>query len=72
MKLDHTPSNIRTSTFSAWLDYCILGAEEVGRADPEKRETSEAAYHRPLTEQQQRIRLECRRSVSQQRRGVRS
>lgn len=72
MKLDHTPSNIRTSTFSTWLDYCILGAEEVGRADPAKRETSEESYHRPLTEQQQRIRAECQRSVAQQRREART
>ena len=31
MKLDHTPSGIKTRTFNEWLDYCVLGAEEMGR-----------------------------------------
>ena len=38
MKLDHTPSGIVASPFSVWLDYCVLGAEEMGRLTAEDRE----------------------------------
>ena len=59
MKLDHTPSGIKTRTFSEWLDYCVLGAEEMGRLTAEDREESQALYDRPLTVRQHRIRADC-------------
>ena len=64
MKLDHTPSGIKTTTFSAWLDYCILGAEEMGRLTAEDREESQALYDRPLTARQYRIRAECKEAAA--------
>ena len=60
MKLDHTPSGIKASPFSVWLDYCVLGAEEMGRLTAEGREDSQALYDRPLTAAQQLIRAQCK------------
>ena len=64
MKLDHTPSGIETATFGEWLDYCLLGAEEMGRLTEEDREESQALYDRPLTVRQHRIRAECREAAA--------
>ena len=60
MKLDHTPSGIRSESFGEWLDYCVLGAEEVGCLDPEDRASGQALYDRPLTARQQHIRRLCK------------
>ena len=64
MKLDHTPSGIKTAPFSEWLDYCILGAEEMGRLTAEDREDSQALYDRPLTPSQKVIRAECKEAAA--------
>lgn len=64
MKLDHTPSGIKTRTFNEWLDYCVLGAEEMGRLTAEGREDSQALYDRPLTAAQQRIRAQCKEAAA--------
>jgi hypothetical protein len=72
MTLDHTPSRIKAADFGTWLDYCILGAEELGRQTVTRRFVTQRFYDRPLTERQKRIREECRRLVelSQQRTGA--
>ena len=64
MKLDHTPSGIKTRTFNEWLDYCVLGAEEMGRLTAEDREESQALYDRPLTPHQMVIRAQCKKAAS--------
>ena len=64
MKLDHTPSGSKTATFSGGLDYCILGAEEMGRLTAEDREDSQALYDRPLTPAQKVIRAECKEAAA--------
>lgn len=64
MKLDHTPSGIKTRTFNEWLDYCVLGAEEMGRLTAEGREESQALYDRPLTLRQHEIRRDCKTAAS--------
>ena len=63
MTLDHTPSPIITPTFSKWLDFCLIGAEELDRLTEEARITTQAMYDRPLTPQQERIRAACRKSA---------
>lgn len=60
MQLDHTPSGIITASFAEWLDYCMLGAEELGRLDPENIASSQALYDRPLTARQQQVRRLCK------------
>ena len=35
MTLDHTPSASVTETFGEWLDYTLLGTEELGRLTEE-------------------------------------
>lgn len=64
MKLDHTPTGIIFAEFGEWLDYVILGAEELGRSDPEERAASQALYDRPLTERQLRLRKLCKEAAS--------
>ena len=64
MKLDHTPSGIVASPFSVWLDYCVLGAEEMGRLTAEDREQTQALYDRPLTARQHEIRRDCKTAAS--------
>lgn len=64
MKLDHTPSGIKARPFSVWLDYCLLGAEELGRLTAEDREQSQALYDLPLTPHQQAIRAACKEVAS--------
>ena len=64
MKLDHTPSGIKTCTFNEWLDYCVLGAEEMGRLTAEDREQTQALYDRPLTPAQQMIRAQCKEAAA--------
>lgn len=64
MKLDHTPSGIKTRTFNEWLDYCVLGAEEMGRLTAEGREDSQALYDRPLTPHQMVIRAQCKKAAA--------
>ncbi len=64
MKLDHTPSGIKTRTFNEWLDYCVLGAEEMGRLTAEDREHTQALYDRPLTPHQMVIRAQCKKAAA--------
>lgn len=64
MTLDHTPSGIVASPFSVWLDYCVLGAEEMGRLTAEDREHTQALYDRPLTPSQKVIRAECKAAAA--------
>ena len=64
MKLDHIPSGIVASPFSVWLDYCVLGAEEMGRLTAEDREQTQALYDRPLTPAQQMIRAQCKEAAA--------
>ena len=64
MKLDHTPSGIVASPFSVWLDYCVLGTEEMGRLTAEDREQTQALYDRPLTARQHEIRRDCKIAAS--------
>lgn len=66
MKLDHTPTGIKFAEFGEWLDYVLLGAEELGRLDTEDREASQALYDRPLTERQQRLRKLCKEAACRQ------
>ncbi|MBK8638174.1 MAG: hypothetical protein IPN92_07725 [Chromatiaceae bacterium] len=66
MNLDHTPSPIVVADFGTWLDYCILGAGEMGRRLPERRGVEDRTYDRPLTPQQQRTREECRTAAARQ------
>ena len=64
MSLDHTPSGIKTATFGEWLDYCLLGAEEMGRLTEEDRAQSQELYDRPLTPSQHEIRRDCKTAAS--------
>ena len=71
MALDHIPSTIRTASFGEWLDYCILGAEELGRLDKTRRfVTDQLSYNRLLTARQKRIREECRLSAARHNKGA--
>lgn len=70
MALDHTPSTIRTASFGEWLDYCIFGAEELGRLDATRRFVTERHYNRQLTSRQRRIREECKRSAARHNKGA--
>jgi hypothetical protein len=65
MNLDRTPSNIQTSDFGEWLDYCVIGAEEMGLAKKPTSKRALRSYDRPLTERQYRIRQECREAIAE-------
>ncbi len=64
MSLDHTPSGIKTATFGEWLDYCVLGAEEMGRLTEDDRAQSQALYDRLLTSRQYAIRADCKAAAA--------
>lgn len=72
MTLDHTPSGISFASFGEWLDYAILGAEELGRLDPEDRSSSQELYDRPLTARQQCIRRLCKEAAARHLPGERA
>ena len=70
MTLDHTPSAIVTVTFAEWLDYTLLGAEELGRLTEEDCDLTQVLYDRPLTPRQRAIRAACKLAAARHATGV--
>jgi hypothetical protein len=56
--LDHTPSDLKCDTFGEWLDYTLIGAEEVGRENKYFDQDTPywETYNRQLTPRQRVIR----------------
>lgn len=56
------PAELRCEDFGEWLDYCILGAEEIGIQMGYTKGSD--LYNRPLTMRQAVIRLMCKRVLA--------
>lgn len=62
-KPDHTPSELQADSFEEWLDYCLIGAEEVGRGLGYHLKNGDKLYGRRVTPRQAMIRELCRSEV---------
>lgn len=62
-RLDNVPSEILADSFDEWLDYCLIGAEEVGRSLGHHLKNGDQLYHRRLTPRQAVIRELCKAEV---------
>ncbi len=64
MNRDHTPSEIKCASFGEWLDYCLIGAEELGMTLDVVPEQWRPRYDRALTPRQALIRKLCHQAVA--------
>lgn len=63
-KRDNVPSEIVADSFEEWLDYCLIGAEEIGRSLGKHVKTDDKLYHRRLTPRQALIRNLCKAELA--------
>lgn len=69
MHRDQLPSEIKCNSFEEWLDYCLIGAEELGMTLDVTPEQWRPLYDRALTPRQAMIRELCHQAVAEQAAG---